>query len=233
MKSRDIKIKFIIDSKKENWFINHKYGDAEKSIGKNRFIYIVNSNIPNIYNRNREIFYKNIKKYIKLNKKTINSEIHNNSRKITSRWKEFENKFFSETEKITGIKWKHKTYKTYFLYSCFWGGDYDIDKPNIYINPLLKFGDPLYVIFHELVHLLYWEHIYSEYSEKFIKKNYNFLWKLSEAMVNYPLLKIKMNFKFPLVVPEDLESFGKNIIKKFSEMTFINIIDDEIKKGAE
>lgn len=233
MKSKDIKIKFIIDSKKENWFIDYKYSNAEKSIGKDRFTYIINSNVPNVYNRNREIFYKNIKKYIKLNKKTINSETHNNSGKIINRWKNFENKFFRETEKITGVKWGHKIYKTYFLYSCFWGGDYDINKPNIYINPLLKFGDPLYVIFHELTHLLYWECIYSKYSEKFITKNYNLLWKLSEIMVNYPLMKLGIGFKFPLVIPKYLETFGKNIIKKFPKMTFVDIVNSEIKKGAE
>jgi len=231
MKFKTIKLKFTANTKKENWFIDNKYYDAEKSIGKNRFAYIVNNNILNAYDRNQKIFYKNIKKHIKTNEKAINLEISNNSKKIIKRWKKFENKFFEQTEKITGIKWKHKTYKTYFLYSCFWGGDYDINKPNIYINPLLKFGDPLYVIFHELIHLLYWEYICSKYSEKFIKKNYNLIWNLSEVIVNYPLIKLKIGFDFPLVIPRDLEKLSKNIIKKFPTMTFINIIKTEIKKG--
>jgi hypothetical protein len=135
-------------------------------------------------------------------------------------------------KEITQIEWRYKTYRVYLLYSCFWGGDYDINKPNIYINPLLKFGDPIYVIFHELSHLLYWEYIYSNYSQKFIKKNEKLLWNLSEVIVNYPLLKLKIAYEIPLIIPPNLKKFSTAIIKKFSSKSFSEIIEHEIKKGA-
>lgn len=224
-----LKLQFVRNFNKEAWFIETKFEEAKKFIGRKRFTYIVNQNIPNCHNNNKKIFYKNIKTYIKTNKNNIVPSIKQEGNNLEKRWKKFEKNFFKQMEEITQIKWKYKTYKIYLLYSCLWGGDYDINKPNIYINPLLKYGDTLYIIFHELSHLLYWEYIYSKYSSKFIKKNYNLLWQLSEVLVNYPLLKLKIKFKFPIIIPRNLLKFSKPITKKFSILNFINIIDEEIK----
>jgi hypothetical protein len=228
-----MKLKFIQNFEKEFWFIENKYKDAKKAIGEDRFSYIINQNIPNIYNKNKKIFYKDLKKYIRTHKQDIVTSIKQKNNKIEKRWREFEKDFFQQMEDITKTKWKYKNYNAYPLFSCFWGGDYDINDCNIYINPLLEYGDPIYVIFYELSHLLYWEYIYSNYSKKFIKKNNELLWKISEVMVSYPLLKLKMNFKFPLVVPGDLKKFSNSMIKIFSKKSFLDIINSEIKKRAE
>ncbi len=59
------------------------------------------------------------------------------------------------------------------------------------------------------------------------------LWRLSEVMVNYPLLKMKIDFKFPLIVPKKLTVFSKNILKKIQIKNFTDLIDEELKKKAE
>ncbi len=227
------KIKIILDFNKEYWFVKNKYKDAQNNIGEKRFAYIVNCNILGIYSRKNNVFYKNLIKYIKTNKKSINLEIRQKTKEIKKKLAKKEKKFLDQAEKITGIKWHYKTYKIYPLFSCFWGGDYDIGKPNIYINPLLKHGDPLYIIFHELSHLIYWQYINSKYSQKLIEKNHNLLWKLSEVMVNYPLLKMKIGFKMPLIIPKGLMKFGKKILGKFETHSYTEIIDEVIKKKAE
>lgn len=230
-KKHYIKLKFIKKFGKEYWFIENKYNEARKFIGEKRFIYIMNQNIPNCYSKNKEIFYRNLKKYIEANKKILVLSIAREKTNLEKKWRRFEKDFFQQIQKITKLNWQHKNYKAYLLYSCFWGGDYDINKPNIYISPLLKYGDPLYIIFHELSHLIYWEYISKKYGGKFIKKNYKLIWKLSEIMVNYPLVKMKINFNFPLVVPENLKKFSSGILKKFPSTNFANIIDDELRKA--
>jgi hypothetical protein len=64
-----------------------------------------------------------------------------------------------------------------------------------------------------------------------VKKNYTALWKLSEIMVNYPLLKTKLGYKFPLIVPPDIKN-SNVILKKFALKTFRELIDEEVKKMA-
>lgn len=232
MKQNLPKLRFIKNFNKEYWFIKNKFAEAKQQIGEKRFIYIVNQNIPIGYNKNEKIFYKNLKAYLEANKNNLIPAIKQKSKIIENRWGKFEKKFFEQAEKITKIKWKYKTYKIYFIHSCFWGGDYDKNKSNIYINPLLEYGDPLYIIFHELSHLLYWEYIFKKYPANFIEKNDCFLWQLSEVMVNYPLLKMKIDFQFPLIIPKNLEKFGKNIIEKCSTNNFIDIIENELKKAG-
>lgn len=231
---KGITLKFINNFPKNRWFIKNKFKEAEKVIGKKRFAYIMNQNIPNCCSKNKRK-YKTLKQYLAKHKKEITFDTKQKGGKLEKRWKKFEKDFFQQMEVITGIKWKYKIYKAYLLFGCFWGGDYDINKANIYINPLLKHGDPLYVIFHELSHLIYWEYICLKYPHKFIKRHFNLLWRLSEVMVNYPLLKMRLDFRFPLIMPANLNKFGQKIIKKFKALSYISIIDSavNIKKRAE
>jgi len=231
MIENNIKLKFIKSFKKEFWFVDNKYSGARKSIGKDRFFYIINHNIPNCSDGSFVSLRNKVKKHIKSNKDEIIHSINENGGKLEREWRKVENVFFQQMEEITKTKWKHKEYKIYLLFSCLWGGDYDIGAPNIYINPLLKYGDPLYVIFHELSHLLYWEFISEAYSQNFIRKNKDFLWRLSEVMVNYPLLKLKLKTKIPLIIPENLVAQSENLVKSFSKKPFKKIIRYEIKKG--
>lgn len=235
MNQKNKKLNFVYGSKsKEFWFIENKFNEAKKSIGEERFAYIINQNILNSFDKDKNIFFNNLKGYIESNYKKILPEIKEKGEILEKRWKKFEKDFFLQMEKITGVKWKYNDYQCFLLYACFWGGDYDINKPNIYINPLLKHGDPLYIIFHELSHLIYWEYIYSKYPEKFILKNNDFLWSLSEIMVNYPLPKLKIDFNFSIIVPEKLSEFSKDIIDQFPSINFIDLINEEInKKRAE
>lgn len=232
MKKNLPKIRFVKNFNKEYWFVKNKFAEAKQQIGEERFAYIINQNIPVGYNKNKIIFYRNLKKYLKTNKNNLIPAIKQKSEIIENRWGKFEKNFFEQAEKITGIKWKYKTYKIYFIHSCFWGGDYDKNGSNIYINPLLEYGDPLYVIFHELSHLLYWEYIFKKYPVNFIEKNDRLLWQLSEIIVNYPLMKMKIDFEFPLIIPKDLEKFSKKIIEKFPTNNFIDIIENELKKAG-
>ena len=130
---------------------------------------------------------------------------------------------------ITGLRWQHKTCDLYLIYSCFWGGDYDENGSTIYVTPFLRYGNPLYVIFHELSHLLFWEYIYAAYSHSFIKRHHRKFWELSEIMVNYPLRKISFTSKFSVVVPPDLNG-ARRILKKFSRYNYLDIIKDEVKR---
>lgn len=231
-KNKKTRLKFICDFNKEFWFISNKYDEAAKLIGKKRFGYIVNQNIPNCYSENRDIFHKKLVEYLNSRKKIVIQLSKKRIVVIEKKWKKIETKFFQQMGLKTGINWKHKTYKAYMTYSCFWGGDYDVAKKCIYINPLLEHGDPLYVIFHEMSHLIYWEYIQSNYDKKFITRNNNFLWQLSEVMVNYPLLKIKLGISIPLVIPKKIERLSKSILRKFSSLSYLDIVDQEIKKKA-
>lgn len=223
------KLNFFVDYKKEFWFIENNYRDAQKLIGKKDFINIIKFNIPEVYSNDYNQMIKNISQYLKNHQNSILPKLLKQKAIYQKEWCLFEKNFFNQVEKTTGLKWKNKKYDLYFLYSCFWGGDYDEGGNTIYINPLLKQGDPIYVIFHELSHILFWEYIYDNYPTKFISQNHSQLWRLSEIMVNYPLLKISINYKFPLIIPPNFKG-ADSIIKKFAKMTFCDIIHQELKK---
>ncbi|MEW6408199.1 MAG: hypothetical protein AB1465_05945 [Patescibacteria group bacterium] len=118
---KNMKLKFIKDFKKESWFIKNKYRAARKQIGEERFIYIINKNIPGCYNRTNKLFVKNLIQYFKDNKKIITSGIAKKSEVIERKWKKYDRRFSEQIPKITGIKWKHKEYRVYLVNSCFWG----------------------------------------------------------------------------------------------------------------
>ena len=231
MKNNYPKLKFITIFDEEYKFIKEKYNDAIKKIGEERFAFIVNHNIPDAYNKNKRVLKENIGFYLSKNKKIISSDIKKSSVLIQKGWTKIEQKFFKHIQDTTGIEWKNNKYNLHLLFTCFWGGDYDEEQPNIYINPLLKFGNPLYVIMHELSHIIYWEYIYKKYSKAFIRKNKKSLWELSEIMVNYPLVNIKVGIEIPIVVPPDIKQYGSKIIKEFPIYSYTDIINKEIEKA--
>jgi hypothetical protein len=227
-------LKFIQNFEKEFWFVDNKHQEAKKRIGENLFSYIIKQNIPGLEQTDDPNLNQKIKNYLEENKSDIVSSIKEKKKRLEDKWQKVEQDFFSQTEEITGLNWKHQNYKAYLLFSCLWGGDYEAENNNIYVNPLLEHGDPLYVVFHELTHLLYWQFIHSKYSANFINKNHEFLWELSEIMVNYPLLRLKLDIdmEIPLVVPPQLKDKSKPIVERFSEDSFIEIIKSEIKNKA-
>lgn len=227
----NVKLKFIKSFEREFWFVDNNYSEAKKVIGKDRFLYIINHNIPNCSDESFSDLCDKVKKHIQSSKDEIIRLIDEKGNELEKKWRKTEDIFFRQMEEATEIKWKYKKYNVYLLFSCLWGGDYDIGMSNIYINPLLEYGDPLYVIFHELSHLMYWEFVSESYPQSFIQKNKGFLWRLSEVMVNYPLLKLKLKTKIPLVIPENLALESKGLVKRFSKEFFKEIIKREIEKG--
>ncbi len=223
------KLIFKVDYSKEYWFVKNQYKDARKLIGDERFSYIIKNNISNFDTNNFNQLQKNVLKYLKGNRIEIQKNLKKQKRILKNKWNKINKRFFTQIEETTHLKWKYNKYNIYLVHACFWGGDYDPNEPNIYINPLIKHGDPLYIIFHELSHLIFWEYIYSKYSKKFIKENEDFLWQLSEIMVNYPLLKIKIDYEFPLIIPLMIKNY-KRIVNQFSKKEYLEIIENEVNK---
>lgn len=221
-------LNFKVDFKKELWFIKEKYADAKKVIGKNQFLKIINFNIPGLYFRNYQQLIEKLYEHLKLKRQGILSRLLKQKSIYQKKWHKFEKDFFNQMEVVTGLKWQQSSYNLYFIYSCFWGGDYDEEGKNIYVNPFLKHGDPFYVIFHELSHIIFWEYIYANFSHNFIIKNHHRLWELSEVMVNYPLLKISLDFKFPVIIPLSIKGAEK-IMSNFFHLSYTEIIQQEIK----
>jgi len=225
------KLDIKIDFRKEHWFIRKKYPSAEKAIGRDHFSRIINFNVPNAYRPDPAQLEKNILSYLRQNQSEISSSLQKKKRIIQERWNQISEAFFRDSEGLTGIRWRKEKYTLYFLASCFWGGDYDENGKNIYISPLLPHGDPLYIILHELSHLLFWEYIYDTYPPALISRNHVQFWALSEIMVNYPLLKMRLGIEMPVVIPHSV-SGGKRLIKKFGAHSFKEIITQELKRGG-
>lgn len=223
------RLNFIVHRRKELWFLKNKFKEAEKLIGRKKFTYIIDQNVPGAVEKGI-VSPRVVISYLRKNRAELSSAMTRRSKDLERRWRKLEHPFFDQMELVTGAKWKHRRYNLYLIASCFWGGDYGIGERNIYVNPLLKHGDSLYVIFHELSHIMYWEYILSKYSNSFVKRNYRKLWELSEIMVNYPLMKIDVPYRFPVVIPPDVRN-GKRVLKKFRKKGYIEIIQEEIKRA--
>ncbi len=224
------KLNFIVNYKKEFWFIKNKYSDARKAIGKKRFGGIINFNIPEIAVDKYERMVKDVYRHTENKREDVLPKLLKQKMIYQKKWLQFGSRFFRQMEEVTGLTWRKRKYDLYFLFSCFWGGDYDENGNTIYVGPLLKHGDPLYVIFHELSHLLFWEFVHTHYTKGFIKRNHFRIWKLSEVLVNYPLLKISIKYRFPLIIPSTIKN-ADEIVKNFSAMSFCDIIQKELKKA--
>ncbi len=224
-----MKLNIITDSTKEKWFVENKFNEAYQHIGEERFSYIVKCNIPDIHTGSIDIIKTEVVKFIEQNQNKIADQIENEKGPLQKSWKKYEKDFFQQISSITDLKWKHTKYNCFLLFSCFWGGDYDLDAPNIYINPLLELGDPLYVIFHELSHLLYFEYIASRYGQKYIHTNLQRVWELSEIMVNYPLVKLEIDYKFDLIIPPEI-SWAQEVVDQFDSRSFTELIDRYLTK---
>lgn len=228
---RIIEMKLIFkksDLKKELWFINNAYAQAKKAMGPTLFKRVIDTNIPGIYSENEQVLKIRLSEYLKEEYRKISKDLEKERKNYENRFKKISALFFKGCESTCELKWKNKTYVVYLMYSCFWGGDYDENGNTVYINPFLKLGDPSYVIFHELSHLLFWEYIHDTRTKAFIKKWRNKLWELSEIMVNYPLQKIPLTSKFPTVVPPRIKA--SLVLNKFGKLKYKEIIDLEIKK---
>ena len=232
MATRNVpKVSIIADFSEEYAFVKERYVSARRAIGVDTFRKIIAFNIPGAKAQSLPGIQKEVIAYLDANALRLRARLA--AEKVVHRkiWREFEKLFFEETSRATGLSWQYATYRIHLTASCFWGGDYDENARDVYINPLLKQGDPLYVTCHELSHLLYWEYLHAHYSKSFIARHRAKLWELSEIMVNYPLIRAKAFPHFPLVIPPDIVN-GKSIAADFSRKSYLDILDCEIKKIA-
>ena len=215
------------DHSKEVWFVRHKFRDAMSQIGATRFVDILNRSVfkgTGWEGASLEPFLEHLHR----NRTGIARQLQQRAPAIRRRWKRYERAFFEQTQTVTGVAWRRRRYRAILIYSCFWGGDYD-SEGNVYVSPSVRYGDPLYVVYHEMSHLLYWEFVRSISSEAFIRRAFTPLWQLSEIMVNYPLLKLRIGFRFPLILPPDLPG-RKTILAQFPTRSYREIIQSEVAR---
>jgi hypothetical protein len=222
------KVGFIVNFHNEYNFIKKAYPAARKAIGVTIFQKIIAYNITEPVPANLTRIQKKVATYLTINRKDILEQLKEKKEQCERIWSPIGENFFEQAASVAGVPWHHKKYNVYLTASCFWGGDYDEQAPNVYVNPLLKQGDPFYIICHELSHLLFWEFIYGEYGEKFVVKHHAWLWRLSEIMVNYPLLAMHIGYTFPLIVPPNIPR-STEIVARFPSESFKDIIVSEIK----
>jgi hypothetical protein len=231
-KQTNVTLDILVNFSQEYSFIKEHYPSARRSIGATTFRKIIAYNILGAVPTDLPHIQERVVSYLRANKKDILSQLEEKKEYYKKIWKPFEKDFFDGMRSTTDLPLLQKVYHANLTASCFWGGDYDEQSPNIYINPLLKQGDPFYVICHELSHLLYWEFIYCHYGKMFIKKNHLQLWQLSELMVNYPLRAMNIGYQFPLIIPPNIPR-ANEVVAKFPLKSFQEIIDEEIKRARE
>lgn len=212
-------------------FVREKYPAARRAIGSDTFKRIVAFNIPGTKAKTLSEIQHETAIYLNANRPALTEQLAAKKRKYKGIWRKSGGKFFEEISRITKLHWRHATYRIHLTASCFWGGDYDEKAADIYVNPLLKQGDPFYVMCHELSHLHFWEYIHAKYPESFIMRHHAKLWALSEIMVNYPFHQSKLFRHFPVVIPPGVAG-GTRIVADFSRRSYFEIIDREIKKLA-
>lgn len=170
----------------------YKRWKIRKFFGEKLFDYFLRLYYPKLVGKTDE----EIINYFKDNKEKIIQQTEKAGKKLKKKWKKVGDDFFKEVERVTGFGWKHKTYKFHLSSTFICGGCYDAQIGNIIsIFPRLKHASALDTLFHELVHLHFWDvigklKIKYDKSEKLTAKGK--IWDLSEVAVNYPLQKIKI-----------------------------------------
>lgn len=181
---------------------------------------------------------KEILKYFKENKKRLIDETEKAGKKLKKSWAQSGKDFFKQVEEITGFKWKHKIYKCHLSFSFICGGCYDAKRGNIVsVFPRIKHASALNTLFHELVHLHYWEildKLKIKYPQKEKLTAKGKFWDLSEIAVNYPLQKLKIKgYKTEFHIYPQHKVLWKKI-KKYWKLDFKNFIlksVEEIQKA--
>jgi len=216
------KLVFYIDFNRDiEIYKKHK---IRKFFGEKVFNKFLKQYYPELVGKND----KEILDYFKKNKRKIIEEAEKAGKKLEQNWKKVGKDFFKEIERVTGFKWRYKTYKCHLSSTFICGGCYDIKKGNVVsVFPKIKHASPLYVLFHELTHLHFWDTI-SELKIKCNKEEEKNrkgkIWCFSEVAVNYPLKKIKIKNFNPIfnIYPQHKELWKR--VEKYWNLDFKNFI---------
>lgn len=198
--------------------------------GEKGFNYFLNESYPQLVGKNDE----EIVAYFKENRKEIIKQIKEAGIKLKQKWEKTNNFFFNEVERVTGFKWKHQAYECHLSSTFICGGCYDAEKGNIVsVFPRLSDNLLLDVLFHELVHLHFWDtldalKIKYDKNEKLAAKGK--IWDLSEIAVNYPLQKIKVPGYEPElnIYPQHREGWDK--VKRYLNLSFNEFIFKSLRE---
>jgi hypothetical protein len=96
------KLNFIVNYKKEFWFIENKYRDARRSIGMKLFGKIISFNIPETPINDYSRMIKHTYRHIKSRRRYILSDLLKQKKVYQKKWLRFEKNFFGQMEEITG-----------------------------------------------------------------------------------------------------------------------------------
>jgi len=162
------------------------------------------------------------------NKEKIINQTKKAEENLKQKYEKTNNNFFKEVERVTSFKWKHKIYKCHLSSTFICGGCYDAQNGNVVsVFPRLKHASALDTLFHELVHLHFWDTIDKlkikyDKNEKLTAKGK--VWDLSEIAVNYPLQKIKVKGYEPKfhIYPQHKKLWNK--VKKHWNLDFKDFV---------
>lgn len=208
----------------------YKKWKIRKFFGEKSFNYLLTLYYPELVEKTD----KEIIDFLINNQIRIINQTKKSGEKLKKQWEKTNNVFFKEVEKVTGFKWKYPVYKCHLSSTFICGGCYDARKGNIVsVFPRLKHASALDVLFHELVHLHFWDTIdklkvkYNK-NEKLTAKGK--IWDLSEIAVNYPLQKIRINgYKSEFCIYPKHKKLWKKI-KKYWNLGFKEFILKSIEE---
>ena len=208
----------------------YKKWNMRKFFGDETFNYFLSLYYPELASKSdKEIF-----EYFKNNKEIIIMQTENTGKRLKHKFEKTGKDFFKQVGDVTGFKWKHRVYYCHLSSTFICGGCYDAEKGNIVsVFPGLKHASPLDVMFHELIHLHFWDAVDDmkiKYNKKERIKTKGILWDLSEIAVNYPLQKIKL---FGYASEFHIHSQQKELwkrIKKYWHMDFRNFVFSSLKE---
>lgn len=210
----------------------YKKWNLRRFFGKKGFNYFLKQSYPELVGKTD----KEILDYFKDNKGKIIEQTEKAGEKLKQEWEKGGEDFFKQTEEATGFKWKYKIYKCHLSSTFISGGCYDTQKGNVVsVFPGLKHASVLDTLFHELVHLHFWDVVDAlkiKYNKKGKLDAKGELWDLSEIAVNYPLQKIKIKgYKAEFhIYPQHKKLWRR--IKKFYNLNFKDFILKSIEENS-
>jgi len=209
----------------------YKKWKIRKFFGENYFNSLLKMSYPKLVGKTD----KEIINYFKNNKEKIIHQTEKSGEKLKQEWANINNNFFQEVEKVTDFKWKHKVYKCHLSSTFICGGCYDAQRGNI-VSIFPRLEHALDTLFHELIHLHFWDTIDElriEHNKKERLTAQGKVWDLSEIAVNYPLQKIKIEgYKSEFnTYPQHRKLWNK--IKKYWNLDFKNFILKSLEEKFE
>ena len=215
---------FFTDEKLDLYLIDKFFGRAMEVFGKEKFLSLLRMYYPDSPEN-----LNDIKKFFANNISSFDKKIKKDAKLLEYRWSLVEKDFFNQTSKITGFGWKFKNYKCHLSSVFVFGGCYHAEMGNIVsIFPSAKHADPLETLFHEMIHLQFWEVLekmgIETDNQKFVAEGK--LWDLSEMSVGIILQGLKLpEYNYILeshIYPQHRNSWKK--IKNFWKGDFKEFI---------